>query len=235
VANLGFAALAGALMAAALGLASARDDASEPVLPIRPIRLGWPARTAIAAIALIHVVASPLRAWHDTDLLADRGSGTEVVAHDAVELARDRRLFIVAASDPFVFLYPRGVATDTDPGAIRCWSVLSAARTTHHLEPIDAHSFSLTALHRPMLDGFDALFRTRERALAVGDSVEQCGATIRITELTDGLPSSITVTFQRRLGDPTLVFATWRDGHLVPVDPHVAADLPWSPGPGRFL
>ena len=197
---------------------------------------GWLARIAVGLLALVHLVASPLRAWIDIDLLDQRGRASEAIAIEAVELARGRRLFVVAASDPFVFLYPRGIASALDPGAIRCWSVLSAARSTHRLERVDDHTFTLTALHRPLLMGFDSLFRRPDRAIT--DAADQCGATIRVTELDGGLPSTIEISFRRRLDDPELVFAAWRDGHLVRLElPAVgsAIELPWSPGPARFL
>ena len=197
---------------------------------------GWLVRIAVGLLAVVHLVGSPLRAWIDIDLLDERGLATEAIARDAIELARGRRLFIVAASDPFVFLYPHGVVSDLEPGAIRCWSVLSAARSTHRLERIDDHTLRLTALHRPLLAGFDALFRRPDRAIT--DPVDQCGATIRVSELRDGLPETLEISFRRRLDDPELVFATWRDGRLVLLElPTIGAviELPWSPGPARFL
>jgi hypothetical protein len=61
---------------------------------------------------------------------------------------------------------------------------------------------------------------------------------IRVGELRDGLPATIEISFRRGLDDPMLVFAAWRDGHLVPLAlPPVGSsvELPWSPGPAKLL
>jgi hypothetical protein len=138
-----------------------------------------------------------------------------------------------------VYLYPRGILAYQSPGTLRCWSVLSAARSAHRLTRTDAHTLVLDAVDRPMLDGsFDTLYRGDDRPLAVGDSAEQCGATIRVTALRDGRPARLEIALRRSLDDPEIGWVVWRDHRLERlVMPRVGetVELPWSSGPSRVL
>jgi hypothetical protein len=197
-------------------------------------------RVIAALLAAVHLILAPLATLRAVGKLARRARATEAIAARAVELAPPSgRLFVVAASDPMVFLYPRGIAADVAPGAIRCWSVLSAARAGHRFTRTGARSFTLDALDRTLLDGtFDRLFRAADRPFAVGDSVEQCGATIRVAAVRDGRPARLEVSLRRRLEDPELGWATWQDHRLVRfVPPAVGTtvELPWSSGPSGVL
>ena len=123
--------------------------------------------------------------------------------------------FLIAASDPFVFLYPHAVLAGTARGAVTCWSVLSAARGRHRLTRTGEHELMLEPLDHPLLAGsFDVLFRAPDRAFIAGDTVDQCGATIRVIDVQHGLPSRLAISYQRRLDNPKLTFLVWRDHHL---------------------
>jgi len=168
-------------------------------------------------IAVAHVLWSPLLALHDQRALVRRGALVDRVASEVTEIVpTGSRAIVVAASDPFVFLYPRGVLAITAPGAVTCWSVLSAAHARHRLTRAGERELVLEPIEQPLLDGsFDALFRSPDRPFSVGDTVEQCGATIRVVAVSDGgLPSRLDITYQRRLDDPKLAFLAWRDRHL---------------------
>ncbi len=173
-------------------------------------------KTLASALAVAHFVVAPLLALHDVRALAQRGRTSERVAHEARDLVpAGARAILIAASDPLVFLYPRAVLADTAPGAISCWSVLSAARSTHRLTRAGDRLLVLEAVDRPLLAGsFDTLFRASNRPFAVGDTADQCGATIRVSALRDGLPIRLEIDFQRRLDDPKLTFLVLRDRHL---------------------
>ena len=76
-------------------------------------------------------------------------------------------------------------------------------------------ALELEPIERPLLDGsFDALFRSPDRPFAVGDTFDQCGATIRVVAVERGLPKRLAIAYKRRLDDPKLAFLVWRDHHL---------------------
>ncbi|HEY3801165.1 MAG TPA: hypothetical protein VGL61_01110 [Kofleriaceae bacterium] len=173
-------------------------------------------KLACGVVAVAHLIWSPLLELHDQHALARRGRFVERVAREVTELVPPgSRAIIVAASDPFVFMYPRAVLAEESRGTVTCWSVLSAAQSRHRVTRTGEHDFTVEAIDRPLLDGsFDALFRSPDRPFSVGDTVDQCGATIRIAALEHGLPSRLAISYQRRLDDPKLAFLAWRDHHL---------------------
>jgi hypothetical protein len=221
VPDLAFAALIGAILA-------------------RGISASGAGKASAVLLAISHLACAPLLSLHAQRSLARRGRGAERVAREVSELVpAGARAFLVAASDPFVFLYPRGILAQTAPGAVSCWSVLSAARASHRLTRSGERHLTLEPIERPLLAGsFDVLFRAPDRPLSVGDTVEQCGATLQVSALRDGLPARLEVTFQRSLDDPKLAFLIWRDHELIrlalpPLGETV--ELPWSPGPSGAL
>ncbi|HEX3761595.1 MAG TPA: hypothetical protein VHW23_23015 [Kofleriaceae bacterium] len=206
----------------------------------RGLAARWPGRILAAVLALVHLVLAPLQAVHTVHRLAGRARDTEAIAARIAELAPPTgRVFLIAASDPMVYLYPRGILADQSPGAVRCWSVLSAAHSSHRLTRTGVHALTLEALDRPLLDGsFDTLYRSDDRPLAVGDTVEQCGATIRVAALRDGRPARLEIALRRSLDDPELGWLVWRAHRLERLTmPRVGetVELPWSSGPSQVL
>ena len=198
VPDLAFAAILGAIVARALAAPS------------------WLARALAAVIALAHLVWSPLLSIVEQGAQVRRGAFVDRVAGEIAALVPSgSRAILVAASDPFIFMYPRLVLAETAPGAVTCWSVLSAARSRHKLTRTGERSFSLEPLDQPLLDGsFDALFRSPDRPFKAGDAIDQCGALITVAAVDRGLPTKLDIAYQRRLDDPKLVFLAYRDGHI---------------------
>jgi hypothetical protein len=157
-----------------------------------------------------------------------------------VQLApHDARVFIVAASDPMVFLYPRGILAARAPGAVKCWSVWSAAHAGHRVTRTADRTLTIEPIERTLLDGsFDRLYRAPGRPFSVGDTVEQCGANVTVTAVQDGRPSHLEITMRRSLADPLVALLVWRDGQLVRFTPPrigETVEVPWSPGPSGVL
>lgn len=207
---------------------------------VRGLAAGWPGRILAGLLAIVHLGVAPLQTLGTVHRLADRARATEAIAARIAELAPPSgRVFLIAASDPMVFLYPRAILADQVPGAVRCWSVLSAARSGHRITRTGERSLAIDALDRPLLDGsFDALYRGDDRPFAVGDTVEQCGATIRVAALRAGRPVRLEVALRRSLDDPELGWLVWRAHRLERLAmPRVgeAVELPWSAGPTRVL
>jgi hypothetical protein len=94
-------------------------------------------------------------------------------------------------------------------------------------------------IERTLLDGsFDRLFRAADRPFAVGDSVEQCGATIRVAAVREGRPARLEIALRRSLDDPEIGWLVWRGQELVPLAlPPVGEtiEIAWSPGPSGVL
>jgi hypothetical protein len=198
------------------------------------------ARLVATLLAAVHLGLAPLAVLHTIHKLVGRARATERIAARAAELSPPSgRLFLLAASDPMVFLYPRAILADEHPGAVRCWSVLSAARARHRFTRTGAQRFVLEPIERPLLDrSFDRLFRAPDRPFVVGDTVEQCGATIRVTAVERGLPSRLEVEVERALDDPNGGWVVWRDHRLerfVPPPIGESVELPWSSGPSGVL
>jgi len=192
-----------------------------------------------ALVAVVHLGVEPLSSLRTMHTLARRARATERIARTAeFEPMATKRIFVVAASDPMVFLYPRSVLAE-ESSVRRCWSVLSAAKSSHRLTRTGDRSFSLEPLDRALLEGpFETLFRAPERPLAVGDTVRQCGASVRVTRVNRGKPSRLEVTFDTPLDADDLALLVWREGRLRRFDlPATGAsiEIPWESGPSRVL
>jgi hypothetical protein len=196
-------------------------------------------RAGLAAVlAVVHLVLAPLSSWRDVAKLAHRARASEAVARriDRAAVRHDGRVFLVA-SDPMVFMYPRGILAETDPGDLRCQGVLSAARAGHRVTRTGERTLAFEPIERPLLAGsFDTLFRDPRLPFAEGDTVQQCGATIRVAAVAGGLPTRLEVTFDAPLDDVAVL--VWTDRHLERLDPPVLGateEIPWTPGPSGVL
>jgi hypothetical protein len=191
----------------------------------------------VALLVVVHLVLAPLSSWRSIRKLGHRARASEQVASHLAEIvpATGGRVFLVA-SDPLVFLYPRGILADVAPGELRCLSILSAAHADHRLTRIDERTLALEPVGRTLLDGsFDTLFRAPDRPLAAGDTFLQCGATIRVTDVRDGRPSRLEVAFDRSLDSPSLAVMVWREHRLERLEGMEIGkpvDVAWTAGPG---
>lgn len=173
------------------------------------------ARVLIVLLAIAHLVIAPLGAVRTIGKLARRARATERIATELVGAApASGRVWLIAASDPMVFLYPRGIAADVAPGALRCFGVVSAARSRHRLTRTGPGAFELEAVERPLMGGvFEQLFRAPDHRFVGGERVEQCGAMIEVREVRDGRPTRIGVSVRGALDGAA--WLVWREGHLV--------------------
>ena len=200
----------------------------------------WPGRTIAIVLAVIHLVIAPVAVLRGVAKLAHRARVTEAIATHIAELApASGRVIIVAASDPMVYVYPRSILADVAPGAVRCWSVWSAAHAGHRVTRTGTHTLVVEPVERTMLDGsFDELYRAPGLPFAVGDTVQQCGATIRVAAVRDGRPARLEIELRRSLDDPEILLLAWRAHRLVRFTPPrigETVELPWSAGPTGVL
>ena len=197
----------------------------------------WLGLGIAGVLAALHLVLAPIASLGVVRSFEQRARASEAVAHAVVAQAPDtRHVFLVAASDPLVFLYPRAVLA-LDRATPRCWSVLSAVRAPHRLTRLGPRSFALEPLGRPLgLGPFEVLFRAASRPFAAGDTVRQCGARIRVAAVDEaGHPTRLEVG----VAEPgAAAFFAWRDGALGRIElPALgeSVELPWSPGPTGIL
>jgi hypothetical protein len=229
VPDLGFAALVGTVLAAAF----------------TGERRGASVRTAGVVLAVAHLAFGPVVSVVAIAELRRIARATEAVAasvRTAIPRGSSPPVFVIAASDPFVFLYPRAVLADRAPGLVECWSVLSAAPADHEVERTGDRTLRIRSLGRPLLTGFDALFRSpTARPFAPGDEVRQCGATFHVEAVDDGRPTRVLVTFASSLDttpdDDGPLLLAWDGAELRRFVPPAIASAPvevaWKPGPQR--
>ena len=206
----------------------------------------WTRRTFAAVLVFQHAVAAPLASLAAMRALESTANAADRVAHEAqIDPASRPRAFILASSDPFVFLYPAAVLADTEPGRVRCFTSLSGARKDHRVTRTGPRSLTLEPLGGPMLESFDTLFRDTDHdahPFQLGDPIHDCGAVVRVQAVTDGKPARIEVTF---LGiddldggggtDPValLVWDGQRLARFIPPQEGESVIVPYMPGPGR--
>jgi hypothetical protein len=185
-------------------------------------------------LVLQHVVVAPIAGLLSMARFTRVARGIDaVVATAEIESGPPRRVFVVAASDPAVFLYPRGVLAGEVPRRARCFVTLSAARADHEVTAEGDHTLAIEPKGRTLLDGsFDTLFRAPDRPFAAGDTVRSCGATIRVAAVEDGRPSRLEVDLGK-MDDVTLLL--WHEGRLRRFTPGPTVLVPWEQGPSRIF
>ncbi len=226
--DVGFAALIGVLLRAGFVKLAEGTKHAAP----RGVRIA-----GALVLLLVHVVIAPLHTVITSLHLRRLARESERAARTA-ELgdANGEQIFLVA-SDPLIFMYLRGILSEEKPGSIGCWAVLSAASSSHRLTRTGTQTLSLESLERPLLEGaFETIFRATNRPLAVGDQVQQCGATLQVAEVHDGKPVRIDVDFHGSLDAPKVSLMAWQQGRLRRIKlPPVggSTDLTWEHGPSR--
>jgi hypothetical protein len=186
---------------------------------------------ATGALVVAHLVAAPVGSLHQIHQIALAARANESIAESAeLGTAPAKRVLLVAADDPSVFFYPKEILADRAPGLVRCWSVLSAAGSPHRLTRTGERSFVLEPIGHPRSDGYASQYFSSRR-FAVGDTVQQCGASIRVEAVDQGKPSRLSVELDEPLESADLVFLARRGGRLRRFDlPQVgeAADVSWA-------
>jgi hypothetical protein len=156
-------------------------------------------------LMLLHFLLAPLLALYSIDTFRLREQQTREIARTA-EIGDAEAVFLIAASDPYVYLYSRGEM----PGERRCWSVLSGAKSSHRLTRTAEDAITLEALDQPLLyNSFDALFRPPREPLLQGQATLQCEALITVTGLDRNLPRKLEIELP-----PRARLLQWHEGRL---------------------
>jgi hypothetical protein len=200
---------------------------------------GWLRRGALAFLAFVHLVASPLLDVGQAFYIGHIARRVEEIAESAETGPGQPRAFVFGTSDPMVNMYVPAALADTARHRLSCWSTLSGAKRSHRITRTGNAEIVLRPLDGALVrEPFETLFRSVDIPFRVGDEARQCGAVYRVTAIEAGRPTEVRVSFDRPLEDPSLRFLAWRSGRLVAAKmPAVgeSMEIPWTPGPlGSF-
>ncbi|MCB9763580.1 MAG: hypothetical protein H6739_27680 [Alphaproteobacteria bacterium] len=184
---------------------------------------------------LLHVVL-PLPMWVGFPMLFstenDKLDALRASAFPEPEALTDKDVVVLVASDITIVMYMPawGLLHDApEPGS---YQILSAVPRDHRITRTAPDRLELEILDGGLFDGMmTKLTRSPGRPFAVGDVVEQRGATIEVLEVGPRGPTRLGVTLR---GEREVYPIAWVDGALVPVAlPEVGASMliPWTPGP----
>lgn len=191
-------------------------------------------RAVVGPVVVLALVAAPALTPLGVGMTLQMNRTIEAVAHGAeMGPLEGKRVYLVAASDPMVFLYPGLVLVSEQAPATGCVATLSAAKAPHQLTRVDEGTLVLEPRGSPLLvTPFEELYRRADLPMEQGHTTSCCNATLRV-RTTDGVhPTSIAL--EGDLTGPDVVFLRW-DGRalrrleLPPVGESV--DLPWYTGP----
>lgn len=194
---------------------------------------GW--RVVLALLALLHCARPPLTFGLVVHKLRQSAAVSARLARDpGLSVTGRTALVVLTASDPLLAYDAAARLLETGETARARWT-LSMARRDHEVTRVGDDALELRVLGGAMLESWaERLYRDPAEGFRAGDVVPLEGAEVRVLEAPGGAPTRIAVRFDRPLDDPTLTFATWRDGALRRVAlPRVgeALRLPYTPGP----
>jgi hypothetical protein len=164
----------------------------------------------------------------------------EHAGRDVVRVASGaRRVFVTSGSDPMATVYAHFTVTHDPTLPIRCWSWLDGAKADARITRVAPDVIAIEPLGTTLLHGaFETLYRPDSEPLRVGDTIDQCGARIRVVAMREGRPSRIELTTDAPLDGSDVAFVAWRDGAMrrLPLPPvGESVVIPWSPGPSGFF
>jgi hypothetical protein len=192
-------------------------------------------RAAGVSLAGIHLVLSPLGAWGVCLNTRNLAAEVERIARTADIGPGRPRVYVLGVSDPMVTMYVPAALAATAPERLACWSVISGSKQAHRLERPSANQLVLHPQDGPLITApFETLYRSRRDPFQVGDTALICGATYRVLEVRDGLPTQLGIELDRPLEHASIRLLKWQDNHLIALPiPAVGSSIHvgWAPGP----
>ena len=199
--DLGFSALIGFLLWRAIDGLSSRN-----VVGLE--RYGLAAGAAVLVVG--HLLLAPLASAQTTWRLLRGGEMYRRTAMTAdLGASPAKRVFLIAAPDAKTYFYARDTVEMLAPEALKCWSVLAATNAHYRFTRTGAQAFRIEQTEAPTEENYDHFFSAKR--FAVGDVVEQCGATIRVDALRNGKPSILSVALDEPLDSADVVLLALDD------------------------
>jgi len=90
------------------------------------------------------------------------------------------------------YFYARDVLLTLAPERLACWAALAPTNGPYRLTRTGPRSFELEEIAPPRNDSYGT-FLAAKRPFAIGDHVEQCGATIHVEAVRFGTPRVVRV------------------------------------------
>jgi hypothetical protein len=144
-------------------------------------------------------------------------------------------VYVLGVSDPMVTMYVPAALAATAPERLACWSVISGSKQAHRLERRSASQLVLHPQDGPLITApFETLYRSRRDPFQLGDTALSCGATYRVLEVRDGLPTQLGIELDRPLEHASIRLLKWHDNRLIALPiPAVGSSthIGWAPGP----
>ena len=191
------------------------------------LRMGrWP-------VVAVHLVLAPLAFTLTIVALADLArQGREVIFKADLDHSARSHVMVLAAPDAVTAFYPPLVGQVLAPQAVSVWQILSMANGDHRFTRTGAASFRLDVLGgAKTYNPVEEMFRSPRTPVRVGDSVKLTDATVTVLTVEGLEATSLDVTVDVPLDNPTLALLMWRNGRfvrLVPPPVGASVQIPWS-------
>jgi hypothetical protein len=199
-------------------------------------------RAGAGILALTSVLLAPPLALFNQLALHRLARTTERLALDAErEVGGAQRVFVVAASDPMVAVYPRFVLLHEGATSIGCWAWLDGGKADARVTRLGPDSIAVEPIGAALVRGaFEQLYRAPSLPTHEGDEVVTCGARVRVASVADGFPTRIEVRFGTALEDAAagVALLAWQGGALRRLAPPAIGEsfvLPWTMGPSGLF
>jgi hypothetical protein len=199
-------------------------------------------RAGAGLLVLTSVLLAPPLALFNQLAFDRMARTTERLAREAErEAGGAQHVFVVAAADPMVALYPRFVLLHEGAKAIGCWSWLDGSKADARVTRLGPDSIAVEPIGAALGRGaFEELYRAPWLPMHEGDEVVTCGARVRVASVAGGFPTRIEVRFGAALEDAAagFVLLAWQGGGLRRLAPPAIGEsvvLPWTVGPSGLF
>jgi hypothetical protein len=204
IADLGFAALIGTLLVAAIDGIRRSEGAMK-----------WFGFAAAAFVLVVcHVLVPPILTLRSTATTARRSEISTTMAMTAeLDASPAKTVLLVGAPDAITYFYARDVLETLAPERLACWSALVPSNGPYRLTRTDVNSLRLEEMEPPRNNRYSSFFAA-SRSFSLNDEVQQCGAKIRIRGVRSGSPTVLQIETDGSLDDERFELLGMKDFRL---------------------
>ena len=203
IADLGYSALIGTLLVAAIDGMRRGPELMKQV--------AFAAATLVLGVC--HVIVPPILTLRSTATTARRSEISTTMAMSAELAPPAKTVLLVGAPDVITYFYARDVLETLAPERLACWSALVPSNGPYRLTRTGVKSLLLEEME-PARNNRYASFFAASRSFSVNDEVEQCGARIRIRGVRSGTPTTLQIETDDSLDDARFELLGMKDFRL---------------------